>query len=484
MKALDRRLLPQPLALLVLALSVTLTVASNSPARSAAEPPRRGVALGTATASPAAAAAGSEIDWDAAGDEALRYLTRYLRFDTSNPPGRVIEAGGYLRQILESEEIQVTWFDSDPGQAGNLMARVPADGEPAGKPLMLLHHMDVVPADADRWGREPFAGEIADGMVWGRGAMDMKGLGIIHLMTLLLLQRHDVPLERDVVLLAVADEEVGGARGLNWMVENHRDRLDVAYVFDEGGFGARDVLADDRLVFNVSVAEKKIVWLELVAEGIAGHGSQPHEANPNDRLVRALERVLRMREMGRPPAVVEELRRRVGELADNKFTNAITHSTQSLTSLTSGVGDPPRVNVIPSVARATVDARLLPGVAPRSYLRRLRQVIDDPSIDVEVTYQMSDTPVSDWDTRLFQTIEETVGRFHPEAVVTPSPIPYGTDSNTLRQLGVGAYGFTPMVVSLDIVSSMHSDAERIPVDSFREGIRIFYEIVEGYAGRR
>ncbi|MFQ5720855.1 MAG: M20/M25/M40 family metallo-hydrolase, partial [Acidobacteriota bacterium] len=280
-------------------------------------------------------------DWQAVGDEAVEILQDYIRHDTSNPPGRVVVAGQFLREILERNGIATRWFESEPGVTGNLLARLPATGTPAGRPILLLHHMDVVPADATRWRHDPFGGEVADGVIWGRGAMDMKGIGVLHLMAMLTLKRQAIPLDRDLLLMAVADEEVGGARGARWMLDHHPDLLDVGIVFDEGGFGARDVLADGRLVFAVSVAEKKLVWLKLTAEGVAGHGSQPHAANPNDHLVAALDRILHLPALGAEPDVVRELRRRVGELAHNKFTHAITHTTTSLTTLHAGVGEPP-----------------------------------------------------------------------------------------------------------------------------------------------
>jgi len=428
--------------------------------------------------SPAAA----DVDWAAVGQEGVELLSRYVQIDTSVPPGRTIESADLLEDFLKREGFETRRFDSDPGVTTNLLARLKASVPGQRKPILLLHHMDVVPADASRWDRSPFGGEIAEGRLWGRGAMDMKGIGVLHLMALTTLKRHAVPLDRDVLLLAVSDEEVGGARGVGWMLEHHPDLLDVEYVFDEGGFGARDVLAEGRLVFNVAVAEKKIVWVELTATGVAGHGSQPHSENPNDRLVAALSRVLAMPPMGEAPPVVRELRARVGELASNKFTHAITHTTTSLTSLTSGVGEPPKVNVIPSLAVATLDNRLLPGVRAEDFVAALRDAIADPAISIEVVYESGGTPVTPWDSDLFGIIERTIMRHHPSAIVAPSPIPYGTDSNTLRLHGAGAYGLAPLVISLDIVSSMHGDAESVPTEGFGTGVRIFFEILSEFAG--
>ena len=181
-------------------------------------------------------------------------------------------------------------------------------------------------------------GVSKDGYVWGRGAMDMKGLGMIHLYAFLSLKRAGIPLSRDVIFMAVADEETGGELGARWMIENHYQELDPEYVLDEGGFGSRDLFVDGKLVFGISIAEKKIVWLKVRAEGVAGHGSQPHQQNPNDRLVRALARLLSHPLPSAPVPVLEKLRTELGTLEQNKFTHAIQHSTISLTTLRSGSG--------------------------------------------------------------------------------------------------------------------------------------------------
>jgi acetylornithine deacetylase/succinyl-diaminopimelate desuccinylase-like protein len=217
-------------------------------------------------------------------------LQEYVRIDTSNPPGDTTKAADFLASIFEREGIPFTRYESAPGKS-IVYARLKATvSPPAGKAIVLLHHMDVVPADRAQWTIDPFSATIRGQELWGRGAMDMKGQGIAHLMAFLRLKRERVPLSRDVILLAEPDEEVGGALGARWMIANHYAELDPEYVIDEGGFGSRDLFAPGKLVYGISVAEKKIVWLKLRAEGIAGHGSQPNDQNPNDRLVRALAR--------------------------------------------------------------------------------------------------------------------------------------------------------------------------------------------------
>jgi acetylornithine deacetylase/succinyl-diaminopimelate desuccinylase-like protein len=428
-----------------------------------------------------AALAGQAPDWKAIEGEAVKTLQSYIRIDTSIPPGTVTKAADLLEAILRREGIPVKRFESGPGRS-IVVARLSGTGP--SKPILLLHHMDVVPADASRWTRNPFGGEIADGKLWGRGAMDMKGPGVVHLYAFIALHRQKVPLDRDVILMAVPDEEIGGTLGALWMRDNHYKELDPEFILDEGGFGSRDVFAPGKLVFGISVAEKKILWLKLSAEGVAGHGSQPHDRNPNDRLVKALARLL-----GEPLptsrfSVLDTMKLRVGPLVANKFNNAIQHSTISLTSLRSGVGEPPKVNVIPSIAEATLDCRVLPGTTKDQWLTEIARRLGDPGITIEVTYESPDPVVTTQESSFYRALEASVKRRYPEAIVTPMIVPYGTDANSFRARGVKSYGFTPAVLPADVVASMHGDAEYVPVDALGPAIQILFEALVGTAGRR
>jgi acetylornithine deacetylase/succinyl-diaminopimelate desuccinylase-like protein len=428
-----------------------------------------------------AALAGQAPDWKAIEGEAVKTLQSYIRIDTSIPPGTVTKAADLLEAILRREGIPVKRFESGPGRS-IVVARLSGTGP--SKPILLLHHMDVVPADASRWTRNPFGGEIADGKLWGRGAMDMKGPGVVHLYAFIALHRQKVPLDRDVILMAVPDEEIGGTLGALWMRDNHYKELDPEFILDEGGFGSRDVFAPGKLVFGISVAEKKILWLKLSAEGVAGHGSQPHDRNPNDRLVKALARLL-----GEPLptsrfSVLDTMKLRVGPLVANKFNNAIQHSTISLTSLRSGVGEPPKVNVIPSIAEATLDCRVLPGTTKDQWLTEIARRLGDPGIKIEVTYESPDPVVTTQESSFYRALEASVKRRYPEAIVTPMIVPYGTDANSFRARGVKSYGFTPAVLPADVVASMHGDAEYVPVDALGPAIQILFEALVGTAGRR
>ena len=408
-------------------------------------------------------------------DEATRLLQEYVRIDTSNPPGDTRKAADFLGGIFEREGIPVTRYESEPGKA-IIYARLKATvNPPAGKAVILLHHMDVVPADRSQWKLDPFAGTIEGDTLWGRGAFDMKGLGVAHILAFLKLKRDRVPLNRDVILLAEPDEEVGGALGARWMIANHWAELDPEYVIDEGGFGSRDLFAPGKLVYGIAVAEKKIVWLKVRAEGIAGHGSQPHDQNPNDRLVRALQRLLNTPTPSGDFSVLNTMQARVGRFADNKFTNAIQHSTIAVTWVRSGVGDPPKINVIPSVAEAGLDCRVLPGVTREAWIAEVKRRLGDPSLKIELINESDDPLVSEPNTPLYRNLETALSRLHPEAVVTPMLIPYGTDSNAFRPRGVKSYGIFPAIVSAEAIASMHGDAERVPLSGVREAAQVFFE---------
>jgi acetylornithine deacetylase/succinyl-diaminopimelate desuccinylase-like protein len=421
---------------------------------------------------PGAAGAQPAPDWKAVEAEAIKAIQAYVRIDTSNPPGDVTKAADFLVAILEREGVPVTRYESGPGRS-IVLSRLKGSGR--AKPLLLLHHMDVVPTDASRWRHAPFGAEIADGNIWGRGTMDMKGLGVVQLMAFLTLKRQNVPLARDVILMAVPDEETGGALGADWMRANHYAEFEPEYIIDEGGFGSRDLFAPGKLVFGISVAEKKILWLKLRAEGIAGHGSQPHDQNPNDRLTRALARMLSQPLPGSPFAVLDTMKSRVGTLAVNKFNNAIQHSTISITSLRSGVGDPPKANVIPSVAEATLDCRVLPGTTKDQWLAEIRRRLGDPEIKIEIIYEGEEPIVTTQDSVLYRALESAVKRKHPDAIVTPMIVPYGTDANDFRPRGVKSYGFTPVIVPAAGVMSMHGDAEFLPAGSVGPAIQILFE---------
>ena len=235
------------------------------------------------------------IDWDAVTDEATRLLADFIRIDTSNPPGREAAACEWLAQLFRSEGIDdIAFYDaSGDGEYGaermNMTATMTGDGSK--QPLILLSHTDVVPVERQYWDFEPFSGAVVDGIIYGRGALDMKSMGIMELMAMLIIKRQRLPHTRDIVYMALADEEAGGVWGIDWIEQHHPELLDAEYVINEGGWGSAEIFGTRRPAFNCSISEKGPLWLKLVAEGRPGHGSVPHPDNALDRLVRALAKV-------------------------------------------------------------------------------------------------------------------------------------------------------------------------------------------------
>jgi acetylornithine deacetylase/succinyl-diaminopimelate desuccinylase-like protein len=425
------------------------------------------------------------FNWDEVSIEALAYLREYLSIDSTNPPGNVSRAASFLTGLLQKEGIETDVYHSDrAGGKVNFLARLRAE-HPKRKPLLLLSHMDIVPAESERWQVDPLSGLEKDGAVWGRGALDMKAMGVLELMALLLTQRSGRELDRDIIMLSVCDEETGGEFGTRWMVENHWEALDPGAVIDEGGFIARNLLTDDgQLFISPSVGEKKVLWLKLKAEGVGGHGSMPHSFNPNLILMDALNQIFSSPpQMGTDP-IVQGLKETTGALADNPFNFAITHDTISLTSLSSGVGDPPKVNVIPSVAEATLDCRLLPGTSVEGFIENLTERMSDSRIEIKVVYRpevlvhtSEEVLPAASSEELVQAIRKVMKKELPGAEFAPILLPGGTDSRFFRARGVPSIGFTPIEINHESLQWIHGDDERIPIDQFKRGVRLLYEIV-------
>ena len=436
-------------------------------------------------------AAWPSVDWDAAFEEALDILRDYLRIDTSNPPGRERLACDYLAGILARDGIACELFDAGDDRV-SLRAALKGDG--SREPLLLLNHTDVVPVEREYWDEEPFAGVIRDGEIWGRGTLDMKGLGVAELLTLLLLKRAGGPLARDVVFLAVADEEAGGRRGIEWLAERHPEALKAEFVINEGGGGSTELFGVKRPVFTVTTAEKGPLWLRLIVEGRAGHGSVPHGDNPLDRLVRALGRLQAWeREPRLSPTLAEYFERlqRAGvyhggaSIAELKKTaaadarvKALLTNTISATTATAGM----KHNVIPGRAEATLDCRLLPGTDADAFEAEVGRVIDDPKVRIERVFAGA-SETSAPDTELFATIESVARELVEDAVVTPGVTTGFTDSRVFRNQGTVAYGFSGGLTPPNLARTVHGHNERTTLESFRLSCQMIYEITRRMCAR-
>ncbi|WP_322818834.1 M20/M25/M40 family metallo-hydrolase [Tepidiforma sp.] len=424
------------------------------------------------------------IDWQAFADEAIDLLCRFIRIDTSNPPGNERLACDFLGAILQREGIPFQLYDAGNDRV-SLRAVLPGDGSK--RPFMLLNHTDVVPVEREFWDEDPFAGTIRDGYIWGRGALDMKGLGIAQLLTFLTLHRLRIPLARDVIFFAQADEEAGSEYGMRYILREHPETIDAEYIINEGGGGTTELFGVERPVYSIAVAEKGPLWLRLVTEGLPGHGSIPHDDNALDRLVRALHRIQQWERPLTVSPVLEEYFRRLARAgiyrgdptpeglaaraAEDPRIRAMLTDTISTTTARAGI----KHNVIPARAEATLDIRLLPGVDPAEFQAQLERIIDDPRVRIEPVHIRS-SAASPFDTELFHCIESVIREFTEEAVVVPGMTLGFTDSAETRNRGIVSYGFSSGLTTPEVARGVHGHNERVSIEAFTLNCRMLWEV--------
>ena len=444
----------------------------------------------------------SDAEWRAVGAEAARLLSEYLRINTTNPPGNEIAAARWLSAVLARDGVTAQIFEPAPGKA-NLVARLRGDG--SARPIVLLSHMDVVLASAQYWSVDPFAGVVRDGSVWGRGALDAKGEGVAQLMTVLLLQRAGVPLRRDVILLATADEEISGGVGARWVVEHHPELVrDAEFLLNEGGETLKDPRGVVRYV-GIGTTEKSPFWLDVTARGTAGHGSKPLPDNAVHGLIRALARIAThetplavtptVEAYFRGLAAVEPdtaRRRWYGDiraaLADSAAVRSLTadpvfNAMLRNTIAVTGLWGSDKTNVIPPVARAAVDVRLLPGADPGAFLAEMRRVVDDSTVTIRPQGETWAATESGTDTELYRSIVAAARGRHPEAAIVPYMLQGFTDSHFFRRLGIASYGIGPFPVTAAEDATVHGNDERLGLDALTTGVRFYFDVVRGVAAR-
>jgi len=451
------------------------------------------------TSSSTSRAAGNGVNWDEVQREALELFIQYLKIDTTNPPGNEIRAAQFFANICKREGIEHEVFEPFPGR-GAIWARLRGDGSK--RPIILLNHTDVVPYDKEFWTVEAFSGAIKDGFIYGRGAMDMKSLGMAQFVTLLTLKRAKVPLKRDVIFLATADEEAGGLKGAGWFAKNHRELIaDAEFLLNEGGNNIVDP-GGRALAIGVGPSEKAPAWLRLTATGEPGHGSTPRPDSSVNRLLRALNRLLDYTPPVRLTPVVEQSFRSIAQLLpqpqavkyaniseaikdpeflrrleSDPFARSIIRNTISITMLQGSS----KINVIPPAAYAEIDTRLVPGEKLERWIAELRGVIKDDAIKIEpiMSFEANASPT---DSELVKAIAAVSKQRYPEAIITYPVLAGFTDSHYFRDLGVMSYGFSPFVASpRDLGGGYHGNDERIGKKAYAEGLRFFYEVVERLA---
>lgn len=429
------------------------------------------------------------IDWPAVHREALDILQRYIRIDTSNPPGNEAPAARFLGEILEAEGLECEYIETHSNRE-LVMTRLRGDGSRGGA-LLLGNHLDVVPVEEEAWDVPPFEGIVRDGRIYGRGALDMKGCGVMQLMTVLLLHRLGVPLGRDVIFLAVPDEEAGSIRGIRWVIRHRPELLDgIDFALNEGVGGITEFAGGEGRIFMPTIDEKGVAWLRLRATGPGGHGSVPTSENPAVRLLAAL---LRLAEWDRgltftpgTTALVERLAD-AGIVPDPADRSALAAALQSdprshamfvhtlnVTMVEAGI----KANVIPPRAEAVLDCRLLPGEDIEGWMESVRAQIDDPLVEVEPEARdVYGTNPSDWESELFVAIRDTMTEAVEDAIVVPGLATFATDNRFLREFGIPAYGFIPCLLSPEELAGLHAHNEFLTLDNFEMGTELTYEIV-------
>ena len=425
----------------------------------------------------------------------IKLLSEFVSVDTINPPGNESRAVDFYAKIFEEEGIEYFTAESAPGR-GNIWARIKGGDKPG---LILLQHTDVVPASKDYWETDPMIAEIKDGYLYGRGVIDMKGAGISHLISFIRLHRENKKLNRDLIFLATADEEAGGLYGAGWMIENHPEVFEGAgYLINEGGSGLK--IGDDT-VFSIEVTQKVPVWLRLIATDEPGHGSSPRATSSVSRIVHALNLI---RENPFPARIIPAVDTYFKSLslnmngenaeafADIKIAieqdgfleklqefspsyHALTRDTCSLTMLQGSQ----KINVVPPVAQAEVDCRMLPDRGSDEFIDDFNKLIQPAGVEVELVLAFAPA-VSSIESEFFQHIKSITASMYPGSRVAPAVSTGFTDSHFTRELGIDSYGFNPIIFNPDDFSGVHGNNERVSVSGYLQGTKDLYQIVSQF----
>ena len=437
------------------------------------------------------------------GDDALEMCQSLLRMDTTNPPGRERVCAEYLRDQLAAVDYEPDLLESAPERA-NLVCRYRGDGSQ--RPLLLTAHLDVVEAYADHWEHPPFSGVIADGCLWGRGAIDMKNMAAMSAAIMRRLAVEKPRLSRDVIFAAVADEEAGCEYGSKWLVENHRELVEAEYAIGEsGGFSLH---LGKKTFYPIQVAEKGLCWVRAKARGEPGHGSMPRRDNAVVALAEAVSKLTPGAFPPHPtrwvksfladvadaqPAILRPLLKAIANptllarliklLPDHSTTRgfaAVLSNTASPTVLRGGA----KINVIPDEASVLIDGRTLPGQTDEDFLRELSAILG-PDIELEIIASAPPVVTEPVESPLYSIMREAILGREPDAAVIPYMIPGFTDAKYFTQMGARWYGFSPVRIErgsgVKFAEMFHGHNERIPVDGLKWGAEVLWDVVLRFA---
>lgn len=440
------------------------------------------------------------VDWDAVSEEAINHLVSLVRIDTSSPPGNETLVANYLQKALAAEGIDSEMYALEPDRA-NLVARIKGNGSK--RPVLIMGHTDVVGVQPENWDEEPFGGLRKDGWIYGRGTLDDKDNVTAGLMLLIMLKRYGVELDRDIIFLAESGEEGTPEVGINYMVEQHWDKIEAEFCLAEGG---DNILEEDGdTIVRIQTAQKMPRRATLVARGTAGHGATPRVDNPVLAISRAVARVGDWQTPARLNTTTRAYFERMAALADNpddayRYGNvqnpdeteaiqqwfrenypyhyAVLRTTIVPTIINGGF----RKNVIPSEAQAVLDIRMLPDEDVDAFYDQMREIIDDPNVELipEHIYRPA-SPTSPVDSEMFQALEKVAGRVYRNARVIPKMSTGANDMAQMRARGVSSYGIgaARTVAEINSGNGSHSDNERVTEQSVRQLVQfVWYTILE------
>jgi acetylornithine deacetylase/succinyl-diaminopimelate desuccinylase-like protein len=430
---------------------------------------------------------------DTAVAEVVGLARDLIRIDTTNTgdPATVVgerEAAEYVAEKLADVGYEVTFVQSGAKRRDNVIVRLP--GSDAARGALLIHgHLDVVPANASEWSAHPFSGEVRDGYLWGRGAIDMKHMVAMSLAVARQFKRDGIVPARDLIFAFLADEEAAGFFGAKWLVEHRPELFEGATeaISEVGGFSV--TLQDDVRAYLIETAEKGLMWLRLKVEGTAGHGSMIHKDNPVAKLAAA---VTRLGEHRFPqiihPSVQEfldgvteitgqafpedDLEDAIGRLGGiSRIIGATLRDTANVTMFNAGY----KANVVPSSATAAVDCRMLPG-REAAFTTELRDILGP---DVQMEWDGLPPVETTFDGALVDRMAQAIGAEDPGAHTLPYMLSAGTDAKSFQQLGIRHFGFSPLKLppELDFSALFHGVDERVPTDALEFGTRVLLRLL-------
>jgi len=426
----------------------------------------------------------------------LTNLTELVRIDTSNPPGNETRAAQYIQHIFQREGISCKLAGPNPDRC-SVLARIKGGDDP---PLMLLSHLDVVPARATEWKYHPFGGVDAGGKIWGRGAMDCKNLAALWVSLMIEIKRENIPLKRDIIFAATADEEMGGEKGIKWLLENHPREMNAGFCLNEGGGWSFQV--NNREYHLLNTAEKSVCWLKLTTHGTSGHASIPtsrsaildlasilniigntslpmHLTSTAEAFIKGLAQkqpfpfssIIKL--IGNRTFSERMLKQSLGNTYEARVVRAMLRNTATPTKLKAGY----KSNVIPSSASAELDGRILPGQSPDNFIKEIQELVGE---EVEIEKIRSGTPSETSPQSVMSSIiREALRECRGETEVVPFLLPGATDARYLRSLGIGVYGFFPMLPGEDYHLA-HGINENISIKTLDFALQVMWKVLDGY----